>query len=355
MFDIENYEIFEIINILGFILGLIFGIVAQKNQFCFSGSIKDYMLTNSTKRGASVVMAIIFAIISTYISSLYFDIDLSQSNYFKENINYFSIIFGGVLFGAGMIIADGCSSRHLIKFAQGDPYSLVTVIFIGIFAYVTTKGFLYAPISWFSTNETLINISSNIQNTQVNIYLVLIPLFIFLWILTKSFKRILSLKDGFIIGLLIPIGWYVTSIIGSQSMEKQIVLESFSFVYPTAKTLEFLTYYEVNELSFSISIIFGVLIGAFSMSKVNKKYSFGCTSNLKRSKIKYNMIGGAMMGVGGVLAIGCTVGQGLSGISTLAFASILAISSILISGYFTARYLNSKNQLPMCFVFEWEK
>jgi len=355
MFDIENYEIFEIINILGFILGLIFGIVAQKNQFCFSGSIKDYMLTNSTKRGASVVVAIIIAIISTYISSLYFDIDLSQSNYFKENINYFSIIFGGVLFGAGMIIADGCSSRHLIKFAQGDPYSLVTVIFIGIFAYVTTKGFLYAPISWFSTNETLINISSNIQNTQVNIYLVLIPLFIFLWILTKSFKRILSLKDGFIIGLLIPIGWYVTSIIGSESMEKHIVLESFSFVYPTAKTLEFLTYYEVNELSFSISIIFGVLIGAFGMSKVNKKYSFGCTSNLKRSKIKYNMIGGAMMGVGGVLAIGCTVGQGLSGISTLAFASILAISSILISGYFTARYLNSKNQLPMCFVFEWEK
>jgi len=355
MFDIENYEIFEIINILGFILGLIFGIVAQKNQFCFSGSIKDYMLTNSTKRGASVVMAIIVAITSTYISSLYFDIDLSQSNYFKENINYFSIIFGGALFGAGMIIADGCSSRHLIKFAQGDPYSLVTVIFIGIFAYVTTKGFLYVPISWFSTNETLINISSNIQNTQVNIYLVLIPLFIFLWILTKSFKRILSLKDGFIIGLLIPIGWYVTSIIGSESMEKQIVLESFSFVYPTAKTLEFLTYYEVNELSFSISIIFGVLIGAFGMSKVNKKYSFGCTSNLKRSKIKYNMIGGAMMGVGGVLAIGCTVGQGLSGISTLAFASILAISSILISGYFTARYLNSKNQLPMCFVFEWEK
>ncbi len=60
------------------------------------------------------------------------------------------------------------------------------------------------------------------------------------------------------------------------------------------------------------------------------------------------------MGVGGVLAIGCTVGQGLSGVSTLAFASIVAISSILTSGYFTAIYLNNKNQLPMCFIFEWE-
>ncbi len=267
MFDIENYEIFEIINIIGFIIGITFGIVAQKNQFCFSGSIKDYMLTNSTKRGASVVMAIIVAIISTYITSLYFDIDLTQSNYFKDDINYFSIIAGGALFGAGMIIADGCSSRHLIKFAQGDAYSLVTIIFIGIFAYATTKGILYVPISQLTLNETLLSISSGIRNTQVNIYLVLIPLFIFLWILTKSFKRILTLKDGVIIGLIIPLGWYVTSIIGSESMEKEIALESFSFVYPTAKTLEFFTYFEVNELTFSISIILGVLIGAFGMSK----------------------------------------------------------------------------------------
>jgi uncharacterized membrane protein YedE/YeeE len=354
MFDLENYEIYQIVNLSAFILGLSFGAIAQKNQFCFSGSIKDYILTDSTKRAASVVMAIIVAIIATYIVSNYNEIDLKDSNYFKDNINYFAIVLGGTLFGIGMMIADGCSSRHLVKFAQGDPYSLVTLIFIAIFAYATTKGFVSEFIFSITRNETLIEWSSYIGNEQLNIFVVIIPLGIFLWVLTKSFKRILSLKDGFLVGLLIAIGWYVTGIIGVESIEREITLASMSFVYPTAQTLEFFSYYQVTDLSFGVSIILGVISGAFVMSKFNRKYSFGCTSNLQHSKIKYNMIGGAMMGVGGVLAIGCTVGQGLTGMSTLATASIVAISSIMISGFLTAKYLGKKDKLPMCFIFEWD-
>ncbi|GKT31176.1 YeeE/YedE family protein [Aduncisulcus paluster] len=167
-----------------------------------------------------------------------------------------------------MMIADGCSSRHLVKFAQGDPYSLVTLIFIGIFA-------------------------------------------------------ILSLRDGVVVGLLVAIGWYITGVVGADSMEKEIAVASMSFVYPTAQTLEFFTYYQVTELSFGVSIILGVLSG------------------------------GALMGVGGVLAIGCTVGQGLSGVSSLAVASVVAILSIMISAFITAKYLGKRDQLPMCFIFEW--
>jgi len=353
MFDLENYEIFKIVNLSAFILGALFGMIAQKNQFCFSGSIKDYILMNSTKRGASVVMAIIVAIVATYVVSTVNNIDLTQANYFKEDINYFTIILGGTLFGIGMMLADGCSSRHLVKFAQGDPYSLVTIIFIAIFAYATTRGFVSEYITIITQNQFLLDISSYIANEQLNIFLVLIPLVIFLLLLTKSIKRIFTLVDGVIVGLLIACGWYVTGVIGVESMEREIALASMSFVYPTAQTLEFFSYYQVTEMSYGVSIILGVLSGAFTMSKFNKKYSFGCTSKLQHSKIKYNMIGGAMMGTGGVLAIGCTVGQGLSGVSSLAFASILAILSIMISGYFTARYLGRRERLPMCFVFEW--
>jgi uncharacterized protein len=95
------------------------------------------------------------------------------------------------------------------------------------------------------------------------------------------------------------------------------------------------------------------MLGAFGMSKVNKKYSFGCTSHLKRSKIKYNMCD-ALMGTGGVLAIGCTVGQGLTGLSTLALSSVIAIFSIFSSGYITAIILSKKDKLSMCFIFEWK-
>lgn len=346
-------EIYQIINILGLIIGIGFGVIAQKNQFCFSGSIKDYILTKSTKRAASVIMAMIVAIISTTIMANHFEIDLTQTSYFKNNINYFAIIFGGVLFGSGMMLADGCSSRSLVKFGQGDTNALVTLIFIAIFAYATTKGLLFGILNPFINSPMLIEWSSYIENTQMNIYVVLAILTTILLYLVKKIKRIFSLIDGMLLGLLISVAWYITGVLGQESFERTIALTGITFVYPIGKTLELFTYYEVNELSFAISTICGVLIGTFGMSFANKRYSFGCTANQNMNKVKYNMIGGSLMGVGGVLAIGCTVGQGLTGLSTLAFASLLAILSIFISAFITAIILNKNDKLPMCFIFEW--
>jgi len=354
MFNIDNYEIYEQVNILALFVGIVFGAIAQKNQFCFSGSIKDYILSSSTRRMASAIFAIIIAIISTSIIALLYDIDLKSSVYYKDEINYFSIILGATLFGIGMMISDGCSSRHLIKFAQGDSKSLVVLLFIAIFAYASTKGALHPLVSSITTNSFLLELSSYITNFTINIYLLIIILSIFLFIIMKKIKRIIYLKDGFIIGLLVAASWAITGILGEQSMDRNITLQGLTFVYPNAKTLEFFTYYEITNLSFGVSIIIGVLMGAFLMSKINRRYSFGCTANIKGNGLKNNMIGGAMMGIGGVMAIGCTVGQGLSGLSTLAFASFVAVTFIFISAYITAKILNKTNSLPMCFLFDWD-
>lgn len=350
----EELEIYQYVNILGFILGIAFGVIAQKQQFCFSGSIKDYILTKSTRRGASVIMAMIVAIVATTLMSNHFEVDLTETNYYKSNINYVAIIIGGLMFGAGMMIADGCSNRSLIKFGQGDSKALITLIFIGIFAYGTTKGFLNGALSPFVNNPTLIEWSSYIGSFQMNIFVVLAILVAILLVLTKSIKRVFTLVDGFLIGLLIAVAWYITGVIGSESMERIINPAGITFVYPTAQSLELFMFYQVSELSFAISVITGALIGAFSMSKVNKRYSFGCTSGQNIDRVKFNMIGGALMGVGGILSIGCTVGQGLTGLSTLAFASAVAIFSIFVGGLITAKILNKKEQLPMCFLFEWD-
>lgn len=349
-----NLEIYEIVNILGLIIGIVFGMIAQKKQFCFSGSIKDYILTKSTKRASSVIMAMIVAIISTALASAYFEFDVTESTYYRDNINFISIIIGGCLFGAGMMIADGCANRHLIKFAQGDSNSLIALVFMGIFAFATTKGFIYGFLDPLVNNETLINFSAAIGNIQMNIYLVLAILVAILIFMLKKSKRVFSLYDGVLIGLLVAIAWSVTAVLGEESMERTINLSGVSFVYPTAKSIELFSYFEVNELTFGICLIIGVLIGAFSMSKMNKQYSFGCTANQNINRAKYNMIGGAMMGVGGILSIGCTVGQGLTGLSTLAFASFIAIVSIFVSALITAITLNKHYKLPMCFIFDWE-
>ena len=349
----SNFEIYEIVNILGFILGTLFGIIAQKNQFCFSGSIKDYILTKSTKRGASVVMAMIIAVIATYFMASFYELDLTETNYHKDNINYFTLILGGAMFGTGMMLADGCSNRSLVKFGQGDSRSLVTLIFIAIFAYATTKGLLYGYLAPIINNETLIKISSYIGNPQMNIFVVVGILLLILFTLTRSIKRVFELKDGVLVGLLVAVAWYISGVIGSDSMERLINLTGITFVYPTAKSLEMFMFYEVNELTFAISLVCGVIFGTFVMSKINRRYSFGCTSNNQVSRIKYNMIGGALMGTGGILSIGCTVGQGLTGLSTLALASAFAIISIFVSALITAKILHKQDKLPMCFLFEW--
>ena len=187
----------------------------------------------------------------------------------------------------------------------------------------------------------------------MNIYIVVGILVLILLLLVKNVKRILTLWDGVLVGLLIAAAWSVTGVIGEESMERVINLSGVTFVYPTAKSLELFMLYEVSELTFSISLVIGVLLGAFAMSKFNRRYSFGCTAAKGENRVKNNMIGGALMGTGGILSIGCTVGQGLTGLSTLAFSSFIAILSIFVAGAITAVILNKKNQLPMCFIFEW--
>lgn len=350
----DYFEIYELINILGLLLGISFGMIAQKKQFCFSGSIKDYILTKSTMRGSSVITAMIIAVVSTALVSSYYEIDLTQSVYYKENINYFSIILGGLLFGVGMMLSDGCSNRHLIKFAQGDKNSMISLVFIAIFAYATSKGLLYGFFEPITQNETLLEWSAKLGNITMNIYIVVGILLLLLAFIVKKIDRLPSLIDGVAIGILVSLAWLVTGILGEDSLERMIELSGITFVYPTAKSMELFMLYEVNELTFSISLVCGIIIGAFFMSKLNKKYSFGCTAAGGENRVRDNMIGGALMGSGGMLSIGCTVGQGLTGLSTLAFASAVAIVSIFISATITALILNKRNKLPMCFIFEWK-
>lgn len=349
---LDELELYQIVNIFALLIGILYGMLAQKTQFCFSGSIKDYILNKSTRRSASVITAMITAIVSSQLLSTLYAIDFEQTIYLQANMNYITIIIGGVLFGVGMMLADGCSSRHLVKFSQGDLHSLVTILFISVFAYMTSKGIFSSFFTMLQENELLLSLSEFIPNKPVSIFIVLALLLISLYRVLPKLKNIISCIDGLLIGLLIGFSWFVTGVIGADEFEP-LPLEALSFVYPSGKALEYLMFFSGSTLSFSITVIFGILAGGFIMSLFNKKYRFGCAAPQNDNKLKHSMIGGSLMGIGGILSIGCTIGQGLSGVSTLAFASFLAIVSITVSAYFTALYMAKKNALPGCFTFDW--
>lgn len=333
----EELEIYEVVNIMAFVVGLLFGAISQRSQFCFGGSIKDYIKNGSSKRAASIVMAMITSIVATYFITGYFDIDLSSTPYLKENINYFTVILGGILFGVGMIIADGCTARHMVKFSSGDIYSIVTLLFIAIAAFATIKGVFNPIFMPLIQNSLLLEVSSNISNFIMNIYFILAILVAILYFLVRDdFKKLFFLYDGVLIGILVGVMWYITGFIGADSFDRTISLGSLSFIYSSGETLETITKYNLVDLKYSVVLILGIFVGAFLMSIFTKQKTTSCSiSKREDKKLQSKIIGGLMMGVGGVLAIGCTMGQGLTGLSTLSFSSLIAISSIMISAYFT--------------------
>ena len=341
-------------SLISLSVGIAYGVIAQREQFCFSGGIKDLILFKHTRRTASLIIAITTAILFTQIFSYSYDIDLTQTRYYL-NINYLFIIIGGALFGIGMMISDGCSSRHLIKFAQGDMDSLHILISLGIFSFLT-----YTIIGYFYNDiysNKIISLGQIEKAIEIPIYIMGAILLFLLYKSLKKCRNIFQTWDGFLIGLLITAGWYVTTIIADDYFLMQSK-QSLSFVYPLGKIVEYvLSGFSANIILFSVFVMFGVVIGAFISSKFNKKYSskYMCdNSQQKPPKLFEKIVGGAFMGIGGILAIGCTVGQGLSGLSTLSFASLVAIGSIYISAYFTAIYMKKKNALIACFVFNFE-
>lgn len=351
MFEISDELIFASLSIL---IGFIYGVIAQRKQFCFSGGIKDLILFKHTRRTASLVVAITTAILFTQAISYIYSIDLTQTRYYL-NINYLFIILGGIMFGYGMMISDGCSSRHLIKVAQGEKDSFFILLTLGLFSYITYS--LFSTFNESIYSSKFIELTTSLHVLEIPLYLVAPVLLYLLYLNLKKCMNFFQVLDGFAIGLLVSFVWFVTAVI-SQEFFIDISIQSLSFVYPLGKIIEFVgSGFSSSYLIFSVLIVIGVLLGSFISSRFNKRYSkkFMCDNSQQNPPSLFKkIIGGAFMGVGGILAVGCTVGQGLSGVSSLSLASFLAIISIYSSAYFTAIYMHKNNALIACFVFDFE-
>lgn len=351
MIDINEDILFSLLAIL---IGIVYGVVAQRKQFCFSGGIKDLILFKHTRRTASLIVAITTAVLSTQLISYIYELDLTQTRYYL-NINYIFIIIGGMMFGYGMMVSDGCSSRHLIKFAQKEKDSFYILIAMGIFSYIT-----YTLLGTYSDtiySNKIIELTTTPNTFTIPLIIVTIGLLYLLKINLQKCMNFFQVLDGFIIGLLITFVWFSTTVIRDE-LFINISSQSLSFVYPIGKIVQYAqTGFGGSLPIFSVLIVFGVLIGAFISSLFNKQYAkkYMCDNSAKKPpKLRTKIVGGAFMGIGGILAVGCTVGQGLSGVSTLSFASFLAIASIYISAFFTAKYLDKNDALIACFVFDFK-
>jgi uncharacterized membrane protein YedE/YeeE len=338
---------------LGFVIGIIFGAIANKTNFCTMGAVSDWVNMGSKDRLRAWFLAIGIAILATQFMDARGIIDIGEAMYLTPNFGWLGHIIGGALFGIGMTLASGCGQRTLVRVGGGNLKSLIVLILLGLTAYMTMRGLL-ALVRVNAFEVTNINLADSGIASQgigsviaglaglesaatVNLVIsVLLGMGLVIYAFAaKSFRGSFdNILAGVTIGLIIPAGWYVTGVVGFDDFDP-VRFESYTFVAPTGESLMYLLTFTGSTISFGVAAVFGVILGSFLYVILTGKFLLETFSD--RSDMVRHLLGAVAMGFGGVLALGCTIGQGVTGMSTLAVGSLLSLVSIVFGSALTMK------------------
>lgn len=337
----------------GFILAAIFGFVANKTNFCTMGAISDVLHMGSRGRLGAWIFAMGLAILGTQALHASGIVDLAGAMYLTPNFGWFSYMVGGITFGVGMTLAAGCGQRNLVRFGGGNLKALVVLIVLGITAYTTVRGLLgLARVSVFEAPNieldlhgledqgiaTMLAAVLGLEDTGT-VRIALAVLFgsgLIVFALAQSnFRRSFdNLLVGVVIGAVIIGGWFVTGYIGNDDFEP-VPLESLTLIAPTGNAVHYVMSYSGATINFGIAVVIGVVVGSFLYAVTSGSFRIETFST--RSEMVTHLVGALLMGCGGVLARGCTIGQGVTGMSTLAVGSLIAVAGIVFGAALTMK------------------
>lgn len=345
------------ISILGFILGF----VVCKTNFCTMGAVSDWVNIGDLSRFKSWMFAAAIAIIGVTVFEFmsYIDLDDSRIPYRNSVFLWPRYILGGIMFGIGMTYASGCGNKVLIRVGGGNLKSIVVLLVAGLMAYIMTRTDFYGIIfhSWMNPispdlakfgidDQSLPTILSSITTSSNTVYykllIGLLTGLTFLYYIFRSgsfIKNIDNMIGGFVVGSVVVLAWYLTgSSLGAEWIETNnfldtplpgVGVQSFTFINPMGENIIYLsnaadTYY----LTFGVAALLSVILGSFVYSVMSKNFRIEWFQS--KEDLKRHLIGAILIGIGGVLSLGCTIGQGVSGISTLALGSFVTLISIII-------------------------
>jgi uncharacterized protein len=347
--DLNNVQT---VALWGFLAAVVFGAVANKTNFCTMGAVSDWVHMGDKNRLRAWFLAIGVAILGSQTLQALGYIDLGKSIYLTSNFGWLGHLLGGFLFGVGMTLAGGCGQRTLVRVGGGNLKSVVVMLFLGITAYMTLRGLL-APARINGIEVTNVDLAARqIQDQSLVtllgaagvgitpvVHWIVVALvgggFILFALASREFWN--SRKDlaaGIVIGLIIVAGWYITGKIGNDEFEP-VRLESYTFVAPVAENINYLMTYTGSTINFGVAAVLGVLAGSFLYAVFSGNFRIE-TFSTREDMIKH-ITGGIFMGTGGVLALGCTIGQGVSGMSTLALGAVMTLTMIIFGAALTMK------------------
>lgn len=345
-----------------FALAFVFGAVSQRTGFCTMGAVADIVTFGDWTRMRQWLLAMGVAIVGTQALAAAGLIDTADSFYTAPRLLWFANALGGLLFGFGMVLASGCGARTLVRAGAGNLKSIVVFIVFGLTAYISLRGALAVlrvgaiePLALDAGARqdlpTLLAAASGWGEASMHAALGMLGgggLIAFA-LARRDFLRFDNLLAGIAIGAVIVAVWFVSGHIGRidehpATLERAFLgtatgrMESLTFVAPVAATLDWLMLFSDagNTLTLGVAAVFGTLAGSAAVALAGGRFRW---EGFRGTEDTANhLVGGMLMGFGGVTAVGCTIGQGLSGVSTLAIGSLIAWAAIVGGAVIGLRY-----------------
>jgi hypothetical protein len=346
-----------------FVLAFIFGAVGNKTNFCTMGAVSDWVNMGDKNRLRMWLLAIAVALVGSSILQVAGVVNLSKSIYPGPSFTWLSYIVGGFLFGVGMTLGSGCGSKTLIRIGGGNLKSLVVYVFLGIAAYMTLRGLFGAfrvevlekaalTLAPGQDLPALLAAGTGVAKaTWTTILAAAIGggLAIYAYA-SKEFRSSFDYTlGGVVTGLVVVGGWYVSGVVGyvaedPETLQEAFVatnsgrMESFSFVGPLAYSLEYLMFWTDKSkiVTYGIASALGVIAGSAAYALATRTFRWEGFRDAEDTA--NHVIGGILMGFGGITALGCTIGQAITGISTLALGSIVTFVAIVAGSAAAMKY-----------------
>jgi uncharacterized protein len=341
----------------GLILGLLFGAVGQATRFCVRGAIADWYIFRGPSRFIAWVMAIAIGALCVQLLIAGGLLDATRTLAWANRLPWASYLFGGVLFGFGMVLSGGCPQRSLVKAGAGNLKAVVTLLVVAIVALMTLRGMLAevrvsvfdawsvqlgGPQDLGSLVSSPLGLSASAVRWAITALLLAGVL-----ALTWRLRRTLDLSmaaGGAIVGLLLGGALYLTGHVGFVAEHPETLEpawlgtqsrrpEGLSFSAPLGHLLDLVTLWtdKSTVLSYGVVVALGVLVGSFVTARLRGDFKFEMFSSPR--EFGNHVAGGVLMGFGGVTALGCSVGNGVTGLALLSAGSVLAVAGIVAGAW----------------------
>jgi uncharacterized protein len=346
----------------GFGLGVLFGAIAQRTHFCTMGAVADIVNMGDWARMGMWLVAIATAMLGFNALVALGLVQARHSLYVSPNWLPLSNLLGGAMFGFGMVLASGCGSKTLVRIGGGSLKAIVVFFVLGVASYATLRGvFAVARVNTVDAAVVALPAGQDLPSllaaagvaqakaAALPIAAALaLAIAAFVWSRPEA-RRAEVWLGGLGIGAVVVGGWWATGVAGHLTehpvtLEETFVgtqgarMESLTFVAPIAYTVDWLILFSDKSkvLTFGVAATLGVIAGSAAVALWQRSFRWEGFANTEDTA--NHLVGAALMGIGGVTALGCTVGQGLTGISTLAVGSFVALAGIVGGAVAALRY-----------------